>query len=246
MTGRRGVTVFLVDLGIYELYMPSLFTRKTCRPAAFTLIELLVVISIIALMIAMLLPALANARATARQIKCLANVRQIGLACSMYTDENNDYLAPYLWPEALEYYPNYQGNLRDSPVFFCPEEKTPDPNSSGVYPFSEMQYGINTAVSGLPPAFYRISKNRRNDVRRPETILYFLDANAGFAEHNPGIWRGQWDPRHNNGEGLNTLFVDIHVSYADSDKLADSNGDDAPDRGYFFWGDGLPSPPLIH
>ena len=56
---------------------------KTNRKA-FTLVELLVVIAVIALLLAMLMPALNAARERARQVVCLANVRQLGLASQMY------------------------------------------------------------------------------------------------------------------------------------------------------------------
>jgi len=58
----------------------------------FTLIELLVVISIIALLIGLLLPALARARSAARLTGCLTNLSQIMKACSMYQDDNDDYM----------------------------------------------------------------------------------------------------------------------------------------------------------
>jgi len=60
------------------------------RRKGFTLIELLVVIAIIAILAALLMPALEAARESASEVRCMANMRHLGLAQAMYENDNAD------------------------------------------------------------------------------------------------------------------------------------------------------------
>jgi prepilin-type N-terminal cleavage/methylation domain-containing protein/prepilin-type processing-associated H-X9-DG protein len=60
----------------------------------FTLIELLVVIAIVAILAAMLLPALAAAKQKSQQTTCMNNLKQVGLAYSIYRSDNSDINSP--------------------------------------------------------------------------------------------------------------------------------------------------------
>jgi prepilin-type N-terminal cleavage/methylation domain-containing protein/prepilin-type processing-associated H-X9-DG protein len=67
------------------------------RNAAFTLIELLVVIAIIAILAAILFPVFAQAKEAAKKSVCLSNLKQLGLAYTMYANDSDDMYPCIIW-----------------------------------------------------------------------------------------------------------------------------------------------------
>jgi prepilin-type processing-associated H-X9-DG protein/prepilin-type N-terminal cleavage/methylation domain-containing protein len=75
------------------------------RRAAFTLTELLVVMGLLAMLLTLLLPVVSKARAASHSAKCLANLREMGNAWSMYIYGSRGSLPPYYW------YPKSVGDI---------------------------------------------------------------------------------------------------------------------------------------
>jgi prepilin-type N-terminal cleavage/methylation domain-containing protein len=83
------------------------------KRAGFTLLELLLVSLILGILAALLFPVLAQARKEARMARCTANLRQLGMACSLYAADYGGYPDPYRWVHTVP----------ERGILYCPEDR---------------------------------------------------------------------------------------------------------------------------
>ncbi len=130
------------------------------KRGAFTITEVLVVISIISVLTALILPAVEGAKESSRSVQCINNLRQMGVAISLYGEEYDVYLEaaqpgsgpnPIPWYVTLGPYLSCNTTLNPdgrtasglSPIFECPSKKIKVPGADPVN-----TYGIMRSLVG--------------------------------------------------------------------------------------------------
>ncbi len=193
---------------------------------AFTLIELLVVIAIIAILAAILFPVFARARENARRASCLSNLKQIGLAVVMYTQDYDE--RAFASRDGAWWTVAYEPYLKSAQVLICPSataKRTTNYNMN----LNVMNYGGTYGSEGraIPLQEFNSSQTAMalDGGGADNPYLDWCDTNfsqitAGVGKFSDGITAADnsaVSDRHL--EGPNVLFLDGHAKWIPKQKV---------------------------
>ena len=179
----------------------------------FTLIELLVVIAIIATLAAMLLPVLAKAKSRSHAIACLNNLKQIGLASRMYSDDNADAL-PRTSHQGASWVSTLQPYCAGTNLWGCQRY----PNRTRLYSYALNDFLLPTYRDPSAPRYPRFTS-----VPAPTVTFFMAECADAYATsdhfHFANSDHGGFAPPHfaaaiavtRHALTANYLFVDGHV-----------------------------------
>jgi len=211
--------------------------QHSCRKA-FTLIELLVVIAIIAILAAILFPVFARARENARRASCISNLKQIGLAVMMYTQDYDEMLPPcwninsttppigsagtyWQWPNIIYPY------TKSAQVYYCPSSSsTASPTSKNYGADSQVMtpYNGRSLASVESPAqkymimdFSEYSADNSYITGTPITNYYLPGKGNGGGVCTSADPAECTTGRH--FDGVNMAFADGHVKWLKSSEV---------------------------
>jgi len=190
-------------------------------PRGFTLIELLVVIAILAILAAILFPVFARAREKARSTRCVANLKQLGMAFRMYMDDYDGYFpwgidpADQNLPQIWNSFPAWQALIPTMPllqdlidpyvkngeVWHCASDKGFDVLEDTALPLPARPTAFHTfGTSYMYRTELSFQQASQESLRDPVNINVMMDG-SGDWHGGSGYTDRRW----------NMLFGDFHV-----------------------------------
>ncbi|MFH1496640.1 MAG: type II secretion system protein [Verrucomicrobiota bacterium] len=192
-----------------------------CR-RGFTLVELLTVVVIVGILATIVAVSLGRARASAREARCLGNLRQLGAASMLFAADYRDHLPDInWWPSELLPYTGAADAHDD--LFWCPsatEEENPTSasRSLGRYDNGDLipiAYGINGNYPSndghIPSGNFGTRNRRRAAMLSPSSVMLFAEQAGGYANL---FYNGpeRFSSRHAREDGQGRMQLNlVHV-----------------------------------